>query len=470
MIDPNNAVPKKATCSGARRPGDRIRLPVLRCASSLVRAIAICSLLTGSVALARDSGSEVKPPPRVSEVALYRPSVMPDRIVLSWIGDAATTRAVTWRTSTDVNRACAEIALAGDGPGFVKQTRRVDAATRPFKSNLSSCHIHVVEFKGLKAATQYVYRVGDGTNFSEWLQFRTAASSPEPFSFIYFGDAQTDIRSMWSRVVRQAWSDAPRAAFTLHAGDLVNAGASDAQWGEWFGAGGWLNGMIPVVATPGNHEYVLKRGSDGNWTRQLTHHWAAQFTFPANGPKGLEDTAYYLDYHNLRIISLNSNERQEEQAAWLERVLSKNDRAWTVITFHHPIFSVAKKRDNVSLRKTWKPLFDRYRVDLVLTGHDHAYGRTGLIGAETNVSTGTNRRSVAAGTVYVVSVSGPKMYDLSQKRRPELRRVGADTQLYQVISIDGPVLHYEAHTATGDIYDAFTLKKQPRAPNEMIGK
>ena len=45
------------------------------------------------------------------------------------------------------------------------------------------------------------YRVGDGVNWSEWFHFRTASDRPEPFSFIYFGDAQTDLKSLWSRVI-----------------------------------------------------------------------------------------------------------------------------------------------------------------------------------------------------------------------------------------------------------------------------
>lgn len=468
MSDQFYAILPMADSIGVQARRIRVGWGGLRWISSLAMVAVVCGLFAGPSALAHDPDYEQEPPPRVLDAVFHQPSAMPDRIVLSWTGDATTSRAVTWRTSTDVSRAWAEIALAGPGPQFKDAARRVDAVTRPFKSDLSKCHVHEVEFKDLTPATRYAYRVGDGVNFSEWFQFRTTASSPEPFSFIYFGDAQNDLRSMWSRVIREAWSDMPRAAFMLHAGDLINRAESDAEWGEWFGAGGWLNAMIPVVATPGNHEYVSEKKPDGSKTHRLTRHWKAQFTFPANGPQGLEESAYCLDYQNLRIISLNSNERQEEQTPWLEKVLSENDRAWTIVTFHHPIFSVAKDRDNAALRDAWKPVFERHRVDLVLNGHDHAYGRTSLTEREANVPAGTNWRSASAGTVYVVSVSGPKMYDLNSKPQAEMRRVAEDTQLYQLISIDGPTLRYEARTAIGDVYDAFTLKKRPGTTNEMI--
>jgi hypothetical protein len=47
-------------------------------------------------------------------------------------------------------------------------------------------------------------------------------------------------------------------------------------------------------------------------------------------------------------------------------------------------------------------------------------------------------------------------------------RVAEDTQLYQVIQIDGPVLRFEARTATGKLYDAFELKKNGNGPNQLV--
>jgi hypothetical protein len=83
-----------------------------------------------------------------------------------------------------------------------------------------------------------------------------------------------------------------------------------------------------------------------------------------------------------------------------------------------------------------------------------------------NVPTGVGFRSQESGTVYVVSVSGPKMYDVG--RRPYMRRVAEDAQLYQIITIDGGELRYEARTAVGNVYDAFTLRKRTGQPNELI--
>jgi hypothetical protein len=388
----------------------------------------------------------------------HAPTPLPDRVVLTWSDDPTKTANVTWRTAAGTYGPRAEYAPADSLrgnliTGYVPHALKVEGNTSPFASNLGSYLVHSVKLKGLKPNTMYAYRVGDGHHWSEWHQFRTASKEPTPFSFVYFGDAQNAVRSMWSRVIREANQHAPRAAFMLHAGDLVNSGDNDAEWGEWFQAGGWLNGMIPTVAAPGNHEYP---DSPEGTEDHLTTHWRPQFAFPLNGPEGLEETTYWFDYQGARIISLNSNERQAEQAAWLDSLLQDQDRPkWTIVTFHHPIYSAAKERDNPQLRSLWGPILERRGVDLVLQGHDHAYARSGLGGPKNNVAEGV--RNKASNTVYVVSVSGPKMYTLQEKW--EVSRVASGIQLFQVIHVSPEGIRYEARTASGERYDGFTLTK-----------
>lgn len=394
----------------------------------------------------------------------FKPTPLPDRVVLTWSGDPRTTMDVTWRTAPVIDSALAEI-IKADGivgnlkDGNVSNATRVEGTTQDFKSDLGECHIHSIRFDDLEPSTLYAYRVGDGgKNWSEWFQFRTAANKDEPFTFVYFGDAQNAIRSLWSRVVREANQHAPRAAFMLHAGDLINNDDNDAEWGEWFGAPGWLNGMIPVVATPGNHEYNDDHG--------LSKHWVPQFAFPLNGPSGLEETVYWFDYQGARIISLNSNERIDEQCGWLKSVLSDSQRPkWTIVTFHHPIFSSGNDRDNPELRAAWRPILEKQGVDLVLQGHDHTYARSALGGPkEANVVEGVRARS--SNTVYVVSVSGPKMYNLQGRWRVE--REASGVQLFQVIHVSPRDIKYEARLASGELYDAFTLAKDEHGTSTLV--
>jgi len=420
----------------------------------------IVALPVGPAALGHEVGHEG------DHAIVHRPEFtstpVPDRIILSWTGDPSTSQAVTWRTSGDVAEGVGEIAVAGEGPVFVWKAQRVKAKTVSLEADLGPASYHTVEFTDLKPGTKYAYRVGNGKVFSEWSHFTTAGDWDKPFTFIYVGDAQNDIKSHWSRLIRTAFTDAPKAAFIIHAGDLINRANRDAEWGQWFYATGFIHRMIPCIATPGNHEYA-RPNPDAK--RGLSVHWRPTFAFPEHGPKGLEESCYFLDYQGARIIALNSNERQKEQVPWLKKVLRQAKDRWTIVTFHHPLYASAEGRDNTELRNLWQPIFDEFRVDLVLQGHDHTYARSGLMTHE-NLPTGATTRSPTAGTVYVVSVSGPKMYELEP--RPFMKRAAEDTQLYQIIRVNGDQLRYQARTATGRLYDGFTLIRRPGQPNQLI--
>jgi 3',5'-cyclic AMP phosphodiesterase CpdA len=393
----------------------------------------------------------------------YKPIPVPDRIILNWEGDTATTQAVTWRTDTSVVTPQAQIAVAEDGPAFKSKAKTVLAeSSSEVKGNQEYISkFHTVNFESLQPNTKYLYRVGDGVNWSEWFEFETASDKNDPFSFIYVGDAQNDIKEHWSRVIRNAYSDLPDADFIIHAGDLSNQGDADEQWGEWFGAGSWINGMVPSIPTPGNHEYskIVKGAPKG-----LSQYWGPQFALPENGPEGLTDSVYYTDYQGMRIVSLDTNLRGadlDKQVAWLDGVLANNPNKWTVLTFHHPIFSTAPERDNPEVRDKVLPLVQKYSVDLVLQGHDHNYAR----GFVTNQASGKKVVDNQSETVFVVSVSGPKMYDLTnenwEENGAEIKKSVTNTQLYQLVTVDGNKLSFEARTATGELFDGFEINKTP---------
>jgi 3',5'-cyclic AMP phosphodiesterase CpdA len=435
--------------------------------------------------------------PRYAEKLIHKPTPMPDRVILTWKGEPSTTQAVTWRTDTSVTSAIAEFALSEDGPDFdnlkqkadkrpdAKKVKRVTAISTPLETDLNPCHCHSAEFTGLTPDTRYVYRVGQladktAVNWSEWFEFKTTSAGVAPLRFIYFGDAQNEVKAHWSRVVRGAYSDMPKAHFILHAGDLINRANADGEWGEWHQAAGWINGQIPSFPTPGNHEYAAApRAKDApapalfeKVTRKsvLSPHWRAQFALPENGPKGLEETTFYTDVNGVRMISLNSNEQHKEQIPWLENVLTNNPCKWTVVTFHHPVYATAatrqKEEEGKAVRQYWRPILDKFGVDLVLQGHDHSYGRSGLM-KEDNVLSGT-QVFTNKGTIYAVSVSGPKMYELGVQ--PWMVSKAEKKQLYQLITIDGNKLHYESRAANGELFDEFELRKRPDGGNTLVEK
>lgn len=392
----------------------------------------------------------------------FPPSPVPDRIILSWSDTPATTQSVNWRTDVSVNKSWAEIAPASGHPNFINKVDTAWATIEFLASNMNVAHYHSATFKNLKPATKYAYRVGNGSYYSEWFHFTTASADEAPFSFLYFGDAQNDIKSLWSRCIREAFVTEPQISFLLHAGDLINRANNDYEWGEWCYAGGWIYGMKSNISTPGNHEYWRDDQRNGH----LSHHWRPTFTLPENGPEGMEETVYYIDYQGTRIISLDSpaglysEENLANQKIWLEQVLLNNPNKWTIVTHHHPIYSTAFGRDNTKLRTELQPIYEKYGVDLILQGHDHTYGRGH------NIEFGKTHRDL--GPTYVVSVSGPKMYDLGFGEW--LERAASNTQLFQIISVNGNTLSYKAYTASGELYDGFDLEKQTDRTNKFVDK
>ncbi len=406
-----------------------------------------------------------------------KPGKHPDHIVLNYSDNPAKTISITWRTSPQVTEGYAEIALATAAPKFWRNA--VVEKAKTFTMNASKVYTaevvsnyHSVTFRGLIPDTLYAYRVGDGEIWSEWIQFRTASDKPKPFSFLYVGDAQNYILELWSRLIREGYRKAPDAGFIIHAGDLINNAHSEREWHEWFSAGGWIHRMLPSLPLPGNHEY--EPYIEGESEQHLSVQWNPQFTLPKNGIETLPETNYFLDYQDVRFVVLNSMEQHEEQARWLRKVLQKNPQKWTIAAYHHPLYSASEGRDNQRLRKLWKPLFDKFGVDLALQGHDHSYARGRSPVKGENIVDGSNTRDQKTGTVYVVSVSGGKMYNLRPNawddfESAERDRAAENTQLFQVIRIDEDTLSFKAYTATGQLYDAFDLIKAPEGgPNIFV--
>jgi 3',5'-cyclic AMP phosphodiesterase CpdA len=389
----------------------------------------------------------------------------PDRIYLTFNGDPATARAVSWRTSAEIITAYAEIAPALGAPGFELAAHRIEANTEAIDLNQvknntqGTVHFHSVCFTNLQPNTLYAYRVGDGErHWSEWIQFRTATTEFTPFSFLYFGDAQNDILSRWSRTIRMAQQTAPNAAFMLHCGDLVDHAHDDNEWSQWFKAGGFLHAQITGIPVLGNHEYVGSFLALGEKTKSIL--WRPQFNLPVETslPKKLYETCYTVDYQGARVIVLNSNQHQQEQTAWFEAQLKRPGARWLIVAFHHPLFPPAGRAYfNDELRTDWLDLIKRYNVDLLLQGHDHSYLRGRLPQLD---------QPEQFQTLVVTSVSGPKQYRSTAAQVERFAaegfiddRRGQNGQFFQHIQIEDDTLTYRSYLANGELYDEAHIYK-----------
>lgn len=384
----------------------------------------------------------------------------PSEIMLSIGGDPTSDYTVTWRTPQGDTKSMAQIIKAVADPDFEKKAKEVKGTSVANYGESKDRVSHKVQFTGLEPNTLYSYRVGNGKDWSEWFQFKTAKKENDRFSFIYFGDVQNDIKSLGSRTLRQAFQHLGKgASFMLFAGDLVSRSTDD-YWGEFFYAGGWMFGTLPSAPTTGNHEYTSTNGG-----RVFSSHWSNIFGMPQNAPSSeYQNRFYWFDYQGVRFISLDSpvlnkgNKDIQTILNWLENVLQNNPNKWSVVFTHYPVYSCSAGRNSEAYRDLLRPILEKYGVDLVLQGHDHTYCR------------GFNEANITGNVknppLYVVSVAGPKMYLLGLKPWSDVR--GKDTQLYQNITVDGNTIYYDSYDVTGRLFDSFRLEKNNNGVNKLI--
>jgi len=396
----------------------------------------------------------------------YAARNLPDRIVLSTGSEPATEMRVSWRTDMAAGETIAELAELVPAPNFGLRATQVTGENVATDSENGAARYHKVSFTGLKPGTAYAYRVKGAAGFSEWHQFRTASADAAPFRFIYMGDTQNRILDIGSIGWRRALLQAGNPAVMVHAGDLVASRddmTHDDEWGEWTATGGWALATIPQIPAPGNHEYVDLIQPDGSETRQLGGHWPLMFNLPANGAEDAPLTTYFTDYQGVRFVVMDGTSALdlgslESQTEWLDARLAEAPGPWKIVLFHQPIFTCARPGDTPVLKAAWKPLFEKHKVDLVLQGHDHCYGR---LTSEAGRDAGIEARAGGAmqGPVYMVSVAGAKMYGLNDRADTQPDRVAEDTSLFQVIDVAPDRLALRAYLNTGVLYDGFDLVK-----------
>ncbi len=375
-------------------------------------------------------------------------NTIPDQVCLTWNEDPKTTLAVQWRTSMEIENGVVEYYLADASEGLLwtVEAQHVTLAdpivvNDPYNRRFSA---HIA---GLKPDTSYSYRVGDpGTeSWSDWFEFSTAPSDPETFSFLYLGDVQEGFED-WGELQHLAWENHPEAAFCLIAGDLVNRGNDRDEWDAFFYFDNNYFAYNPLIPALGNHEYP--RGDEPKFYHDL-------FSLPKNGPASIpEERAYYFTYSNALFVVLDSNLSIADQTPWLETVLSESEAVWKFVMYHHPAYSSRTVRDNPDIRKYWTPLFDKYEVDIVFQGHDHAYMRTPPIRNHEIME------SPDEGVIYIISNAGTKFYRQDDNKYIE---VGfEEAVMYQTIDIDNGDTHqltYQAYDATGALRDRFHIEK-----------
>nr|WP_278336334.1 metallophosphoesterase [Clostridium disporicum] len=193
----------------------------------------------------------------------------------------------------------------------------------------------------------------------------------------------------WNNTINKALSLMPNASFILSAGDQIqsrNKKANQTEALEYTGNeveyAGYLSAdalsSLPVATSLGNHDAV-----SGNYSYHFNNPNASSLGAMSSLGSGINGD-YYYRYGNTLFIMLNTNNTNtaEHEALMKEAIAVNEDATWRVVTLHQDIYGSAEHSNEpaiAELRYKLVPIFEENNVDIVLTGHDHAYARTQIL-------------------------------------------------------------------------------------------
>jgi predicted phosphodiesterase len=155
--------------------------------------------------------------------------------------------------------------------------------------------------------------------------------------------------------------------------------------------------------------------------------------------------ARYYSYArgSVRFIGLDTNILDGKQLEWLETTLRASAEGWKVVYFHHAIYSNGTRHgSDIELRVRLEPLFVRYGVDVVFSGHDHIYERL---------------KPQKGITYFVAGASGKLRKGIKASAQTA---VGFDQdQSFVLVEIAGDELSFRAISRTGKVIDSGVIRQ-----------
>jgi hypothetical protein len=352
---------------------------------------------------------------------------------------------------------------------------------------------HVLKLDQLKPATRYAYQI-DSKSFDKNRYVVTAPvfgskESVRIWALGDFGDGSASQKAVMNSI--EAYTQGNRPDAWIWLGDNAYNNGKDEEYQknvfEVYQDAFLQN--LPIYPSPGNHDYAGKHNPSEPPYFKI-------FNMPVEGQGGglpsHSESYYSVNYGPVHLIALDT-EMQEasglmlkdgngNQVDWLKADLAANKLPWVVVYFHKPPYSKGSHDSDVeldmkSLREHVNPIFEQYKVDLVIAGHSHVYERSfpmrGHYGinetfdAASHVfaqSTDKNHYVVGPngqGVIYVVSGSGGK-FGGQRSGYPMKSSIYTNNTIggSVLLDIDQKTFKLKWIQSDGQIGDGFVLEKR----------
>lgn len=252
------------------------------------------------------------------------------------------------------------------------------------------------------------------------------ASSKTRFAVVGdFGTGGSDECSIAGRMLEAH----KKSAFDLviAAGDNIYPNGSGRYFTKHFEEpfAGLIKERVKFYAVLGNHDVEEGRQD--------------QMNYPMFNMGG---SNYYSISRNNGLVDffmLDSTDLSSAQLVWLEKSLRESRAVWKLAVLHHPVYSSGKKHgSDLRMRKVLEPLFTRYHVQAVFSGHDHVYERT----------------KPQQGIQYFITGAGGKCRRGDIDMKSEFRAASYDKDnSFMFIEMDDREMSFNSINEKGDVVD-----------------
>lgn len=367
----------------------------------------------------------------------YTCAATPHRVLLTFGDDGPQSRNISWQCDTTLHPSFLEVV-----DPLLPDTLRLKVSGEVFESRSGKAAYYSATLRHLRIDSEYRYRVVTSGQASPWYTFCVPDDSRDSFSFLFFGDVQDTVGGKSKSYFAEAVDHNPDTDFLLFGGDLIER-PTDRYYAEAFRGLGETASTLPILAVPGNHEYLKYP------IRKLERRYSLVFSYFLNSMIG-ENHVYTLPYGDAQIYLLDSNRELPylyTQREWLKKELAQSKARWNIVVLHHPVYSIKSSTNNLMQRLAFADVLNE-NVDLVLQGYEHAYARM------------THHEDGKAVTpVYTVSHCSPKHYRIEFDAE-RFDRYGCGSQYYQRITLSGDTLSMRTYDAnTHELYDEVDIVK-----------
>jgi 3',5'-cyclic AMP phosphodiesterase CpdA len=153
----------------------------------------------------------------------------------------------------------------------------------------------------------------------------------------------------------------------------------------------------------------------------------------------------YYTFHerDVQFVALDSNRMDEPQVRWLDEQLRTSRARWKIAYFHHPIYlSRGPYRWNLALHDTLEPVFVKYRVNVVFSGHEHFY----------------ERMIAQSGVTYFVEGASGRLGKRPFDGPLTAKAFDADRS-FILVELNKDILHFQAISRMGTTIDSGTIAR-----------